>query len=72
MRDKWGAKRKRRLFSRREELTHWVVETTDKCKGQRDRGCYSAGQRADMIILRGSAEAKRSELVGALSPVSHK
>ena len=29
----WGAKRKRKLFSKREEQTQWVVGMTDKCRG---------------------------------------
>ena len=32
-----------------------------KCMGQRERGCFSVGQRADMSILRGSAQPKHSE-----------
>ena len=49
-----GAERKRMLFGRRaEEQTQWVAGMTDKCRGQRERVCYSVGQRADMIILRG-------------------
>ena len=61
MTDIWGAKRKRMLFSKREELTQWVVGMTDKCRGQRERGCYSVGQRADMIILRGCAQPQSRE-----------
>ena len=34
---------------------------TDKCRGQRERECYSLGQRIDMIILRGSAQPRKSE-----------
>ena len=36
----WGAKRKRKLFSKREEQTQWVVGMTDKCRGTKIRGCY--------------------------------
>ena len=57
-----GAMRKRMLFSRRaEEQTQWVVGMTHKCRGQRERVCQSVGQRADMNILRGSAQPKKSE-----------
>ena len=50
--DTWDAKRKRMLFGRREEeQTQWEVDMTDKC--------YSVGQRADMIILKGSAHRVR-------------
>ena len=51
------------LFSRREEQTKWVVGVTDRCRRQRKIECYSAGQRADMITLRGSAQPKKSELL---------
>ena len=57
-----GAMRKRMLFSRRaEEQTQWVVGMTHKCRGQRERVCQSVGQRADMNILRGSAQPKNCE-----------
>ena len=57
-----GAERKRMLFSRaEEEQTQRVVEVTDKCRVQRERGCYLVGQRADTIILRGSVQPKKSE-----------
>ena len=50
------------LLSRRtEKQTQWVMGMTDKCKGQRQRGGYSVGQRADMNILRGSAQPKKNE-----------
>ena len=52
---------KRGQRKRREEQTPWVVGMTDKRKGQRERGCYSVGQRADMIIFSGSAQPKKSE-----------
>ena len=55
MTDKWDAKKKRMLFRRREEKTQWMVGMAGKCRGQRERGCYLEGQRADMIILGGSA-----------------
>ena len=58
-----GAMRlKRVLFSRRtEKQTQWVIRMTDKRRGQRERVCYSVGQRADMNIPRGSAQPKKSE-----------
>ena len=38
MTDTWGAKRKRMLFSRREEKqTQWVVEVIDKWGAKRKR-----------------------------------
>ena len=50
------------LFSRREEeQTLWVLGVIDKRRGQRERGCHSGGQRADMAVLRGSAQPKKSE-----------
>ena len=53
-----GAMRKRMLFSRRaEEQTQWVVGMIDNCRGQ----SWLVGQRADMNILRGSAQPKKSE-----------
>ena len=57
-----GAERKRMLFSRaEEEQTQRLVEVTDKCRVQRERGCYLVGQRAHTIILRGSVQPKKSE-----------
>ena len=57
-----GAKRKRMLFSRTAgEQTQRVVGMTDNCRGQRERVCYSVGQRADMNIFRGSAQPKKSD-----------
>ena len=35
--DKWGEKRKRMLFSRREEQTKWVVGMTVVCRGKTER-----------------------------------
>ena len=53
-----GVKRKRMLFGRREEeQRQWVVGVTDKYRRQRERGCYSVGQRADMIIWMGKCTA---------------
>ena len=57
-----GARGKRILFRRREEeQTQLVLGITGKCRGQRKRECYSVGQRTDVIILRGSAQPKKSE-----------
>ena len=67
-----GAKRKKMLFSRREELTQGVVGMTYKCRGQRERGCYSVGQRADMITLRGSAQPKKSESLNQIFSHLHR
>ena len=55
------AKRKRMLFRRAAAQMLWVVGMTDKCRGQRERVRYLVGQRADMNILRGSAQPKKSE-----------
>ena len=63
-----GAERKRMLLSRRtEKQTQWVMGMTDKCRGQRQRGGYSVEQRADMNILRGSAQPKNSELLNQVN-----
>ena len=64
------AKRKRMLFRRAAAQMLWVVGMTDKCRGQRERVRYLVGQRADMNILRESAQLKKSTYLISYS-VSH-
>ena len=54
-----------------QEQTQWVVGMTYKCRGQRG-GCYSVGQRADMIILRGSAQPRKSETLNQIFSHLHR
>ena len=47
---KWGAKRKRMLFSRREEeQAQWVIGMTDKCRGQRVSWYFEPSQLLGII-----------------------
>ena len=57
-----GTKRKM-LFSRRRKSDIVGVQVTDKCRVQREGGCYSVGQKNSrhMNSLRGSEQPKKSE-----------
>ena len=46
-------KRQMKLFTRREEQTQRVVGMTDKCRGQRERGCYSVEGQSRHDYLEG-------------------
>ena len=51
MTDKWGAKRKRKLFKRREEQTQCVVGVTDKWGAKRKRKFFKRREEQTQWVV---------------------